>query len=102
MIITILLAILAVLLFGSSAVLGFFGAVLGFVAAVAALAWAAITFDLDASTVVLIAGGIFAALMVAGKLADERYTASLGGKQARADYEKLLAEAEKRVKAQSK
>jgi energy-coupling factor transporter transmembrane protein EcfT len=102
MIATILLAILAVLLFGSSAVIGFLGAVLGFVVAVAALAGAAIVFSLEPVTVVLWAAGILAALMVAGKLADSRYTATLGGKQARSDYEKLLADAEKRIKSRDK
>lgn len=42
MLVAIALLILAVLLFGSSAVLGAFGAILGFIAAVAGLAFLAI------------------------------------------------------------
>jgi len=47
MLYVILLLILTVLLFGSSAVIGFFGYVLGFAAALAALVYAKVTFNLD-------------------------------------------------------
>lgn len=43
----ILLLVLAVLLFGASAVIGALGYVLGFIAAAVALVYASTTFDLD-------------------------------------------------------
>lgn len=57
----ILLLILAVLLFGSSVVLGALGWILGFIVAVIALSWASITFGISTETWIL--GGI--ALVVA-------------------------------------
>lgn len=98
----ILLFILAVLLFGSSAVLGVIGAILGFLVAAIALTGIAITFDLGTEAMVLIIAFAVAALLVAGKLANDRYTAMLGGAEARADYEKLLAETERKLKSQRK
>lgn len=55
MLYVILLLILAVLLFGSSVVLGAMGWILGFAVAVIALAWASITFNLDPLAIGIIA-----------------------------------------------
>lgn len=60
MIYVLLLLILAVLLFGSSAVLGFIGGLLGFLALFIAIATAVIVFELSAEIVILIIIGIFA------------------------------------------
>jgi hypothetical protein len=53
MLYVILLLILAVLLFGSSVVIGAFGRVLGFIAFSVALATAAMTFDIDPANLVI-------------------------------------------------
>lgn len=50
----ILLLILAVLLFGSGAVIGFLGYVLGFIVAVIALIWISVTFQIDPVVAIMI------------------------------------------------
>ncbi len=60
----ILLLILAVLLFGSSAVIGVLGWILGFAVAAAALIWASIALDIGAQTWVVIGLGLVAAIGV--------------------------------------
>lgn len=91
MLYVILLLILAVLLFGSSALIGFFGYVLGFVAAVAALAYAHTIYELDpVATMILAFVGFFALcglIMVIAKIlepleraATQRRLAERGGK----------------------
>lgn len=61
--ILILLLILAVLLFGSSVVLGGLGYVLGFIAAAIALTYASVTFEITAVEVVLYGVAGFAVLI---------------------------------------
>lgn len=72
MLYVILLLILAVLLFGSSAVIGAAGMVLGFIAAAVALIWASIAFHVEPFVVLVIGvAGFFSLLglmMLVGKL----------------------------------
>lgn len=98
----ILLLILAVLLFGSGAVIGFLGYVLGFIVAVIALFIAGVTFDIP--TEAWVVGGVVlvAAIGVAHYALESRRKAEEEklGPEAVASYKKLLADAEAKVKAQ--
>lgn len=65
MVVVILLLILAVLLFGSSAVAGAIGAMLGFLVALVALIYASITFDLTVAEIIwYVIGGIVTIFIV--------------------------------------
>lgn len=70
MLTTIVLLILAVLLFGSSAVIGVLGVVLGFIAAAVALVWGSIAFDLAPGTILLFVGIGLAAFLALGAYAN--------------------------------
>lgn len=98
----ILLLILAVLLFGSSAVIGFMGVILGFIVAVIALVAASVYFAISVEVAFMILLGLFFAIIIVGKIADAKYTDMLGGEQGRADYEKLLAETKAKMEADKK
>jgi len=102
MIYIILLLILAVLLFGSSAVLGALGAILGLIVAAIALVAASVYFSIPVEVVFMILLGLFFAIIIVGKIADAKYTDMLGGEQGRADYEKLLAETKAKMEADKK
>jgi hypothetical protein len=86
----ILILILAVLLFGSSAVLGIVGWIFGGVAFIAAILFAMTTLEASIETVLLFIGAAVASVIILGKIADAEYTKLLGGPEARANYERSL------------
>ncbi len=69
MILAVLVLILSVLLFGSSAVIGFFGAILGFIAFCAGLTMVFIAADGVSPQILWIIGGGIAAIIAMGGLA---------------------------------
>lgn len=72
MIYIILLLILAALLFGSSAVIGFLGLFLGFIVAAIAVLWASIAFGLEPWVILLGGAGVLIALIPIGTYCDSK------------------------------
>lgn len=106
----ILLLILAVLLFGSGAVIGFLGYVLGFIVAVIALFMASVMFGLDAGTIMLIVGAAFGAFLIFGAYANHKLeemnrplkeALAKMSPEERAKFEKMQADALAKVRAEA-
>lgn len=100
----ILLLILAAILFGSSAVIGFLGWVLGLVVVAIALIWAGIAYDLPSEIWVFIGIGSVMALAVAHYAIQAKIRSDEAriGPEAVASYKKLLTATEAKMKARKR
>ena len=98
----ILLLILAVLLFGSSVVLGALGWALGFIVAAIALFWAGVTFGISTETWILGGIALVAVIGVAHYAVEAKRKAEEEkmGPEALAGYKRLVADAEAKVRAE--
>lgn len=72
MIYILLMLILAVLLFGASAVIGFLGIVLGFIVAAIALLWASVAFGVEPWVFILGGAGFVIALIPLGMYGNQK------------------------------
>ena len=66
MVVFLLLLIVAILLFGSSAVIGFIGQILGLIAALVAITFGIMLFQDNPVTVSLVLAGFFSAIAILG------------------------------------